>query len=45
MIGLAACQAPGPISIPGITRAPQSAEEALEPYYRGLPDDYYPEAP
>ncbi|KCZ85399.1 alkaline phosphatase-like protein [Hyphomonas adhaerens MHS-3] len=45
LIGLAACQAPGPISIPGITRAPQSAEEALEPYYRGLPDDYYPEAP
>ena len=45
LIGLAACQAPGPISIPGITRAPQSAEEALEPYYRGLPDDYSPEAP
>ncbi len=45
LIGLAACQAPGPISIPGITRAPQSAEEALEPYYRGLPDDYYPVAP
>jgi alkaline phosphatase D len=45
LIGLAACQAPGPISIPGITRAPQSAEEALEAYYRALPDDYYPEAP
>jgi alkaline phosphatase D len=45
LIGLAACQAPGPISIPGITRAPQSAEDALEAYYRGLPDDYYPVAP
>lgn len=45
LIGLAACQAPGPISIPGITRAPQSAEDALEAYYRGLPDDFYPIAP
>jgi alkaline phosphatase D len=45
LIGLAACQAPGPISIPGITRAPQSAEDALEAYYRGLPDDFYPVAP
>ncbi|RAN37869.1 alkaline phosphatase D family protein [Hyphomonas pacifica] len=43
--GFAACQAPGPISIPGITRAPQSAEEALEAYYRTLPDDFYPVAP
>ncbi|MEE2921113.1 MAG: alkaline phosphatase D family protein [Pseudomonadota bacterium] len=43
--GLAACQAPGPISIPGITRAPQSAEEALEPYYQSLPDEFYPRAP
>ena len=45
LIGLAACQAPGPISIPGITRPPQSAEEALEAYYRTLPDDFYPVAP
>ncbi len=45
LIGLAACQAPGPISIPGITRPPQSAEDALEAYYRGLPDDFYPVAP
>jgi alkaline phosphatase D len=45
LIGLAACQAPGPISIPGITRAPQSGEEALEAYYRTLPDDFYPVAP
>ena len=45
LIGLAACQAPGPISIPGITRAPQSADEALEAYYRTLPDDFYPVAP
>ncbi len=42
MIGLAACQAPGPISIPGITRPPASAEEALEAYYRTLPDEFYP---
>jgi alkaline phosphatase D len=43
--GLAACQAPGPITIPGITRAPQSAEDALEAYYRTLPDEFYPRAP
>jgi alkaline phosphatase D len=43
--GLAACQAPGPITIPGITRAPQSAEDALEAYYRSLPDEFYPRAP
>ena len=43
--GLAACQAPGPITIPGITRAPDSAEDALEAYYRSLPDDFYPRAP
>ena len=45
LIGLAACQAPGPITIPGITRPPQSADEALEAYYRTLPDDFYPQAP
>lgn len=45
LIGLAACQAPGPITIPGITRAPQSADEALEAYYRTLPDDFFPLAP
>ncbi|MEZ5955291.1 MAG: alkaline phosphatase D family protein [Hyphomonas sp.] len=45
MIGLASCQTPGPISIPGITRSPQSADEALEAYYRTLPDDFYPVAP
>ncbi|MEZ5946535.1 MAG: alkaline phosphatase D family protein [Hyphomonas sp.] len=45
MIGLASCQTPGPISIPGITRPPQSADEALEAYYRTLPDDFYPVAP
>ena len=43
--GLAACQAPGPITIPGITRAPDSAEDALEAYYRTLPDEFYPRAP
>jgi len=40
--GLAACQAPGPITIPGITRAPQSAEDALDAYYRTLPEEFYP---
>ena len=45
LIGLTACQAPGPISIPYITRAPHSADEALEAYYRTLPDDFYPVAP
>lgn len=45
LIGLAACQAPGPISIPGLTRSPASPEEALEAYYRTLPDDFFPRAP
>ena len=45
LMGLAACQSPGPISIPGITRAPSSAEDALEAYYKTLPDDFYPRAP
>ncbi len=45
LIGLAACQAAGPISIPLITHAPKSAEEALEAYYRTLPDDFFPVAP
>tara|TARA_R110000787_G_scaffold1326_15_gene4815 strand:- start:2336 stop:3505 length:1170 start_codon:yes stop_codon:yes gene_type:complete len=45
LIGLAACQAPGPISIPGLTRSPASADEALEAYYRTLPDDFFPRAP
>ena len=42
--GLAACQAPGPITIPGITRAPQNAEDALDAYYRTLPEEFYPTA-
>ena len=45
LMGLAACQVSRPISIPGITRAPDSAEEALEAYYKTLPDDFYPRAP
>lgn len=45
LAGLAACQVPGPITIPGLTRAPQSADEALEAYYRTLPEDFYPRAP
>ena len=44
-LGLAACQVPGPISIPGVTKAPQSADQALEAYYRTLPDEFYPVAP
>ena len=43
--GLAACQAPGPITIPGITRAPQNAEDALDAYYRTLPEEFYPRPP
>ncbi len=45
LISLAACQVPRPVSIPGITRAPDSAEEALEAYYKTLPDSFYPRAP
>ena len=46
LIGLAACEATGPISIPLITpAAPESAEDALEAYYRTLPDAFYPVAP
>lgn len=44
-VALAACSSTSPITIPGITRAPQSAEQALEAYYRTLPDDFYPVAP
>lgn len=45
IVTLAACQTPGPISIPGLTRGPESADEALESYYRTLPDSFYPVAP
>ena len=46
LIGLAACEATGPIKIPGLTpAAPESADEALEAYYRTLPEDFFPVAP
>lgn len=45
LMGLTACQVAGPISIPGLTKPPQSADEALESYYRTLPDSFYPRAP
>lgn len=47
MIG--ACQsslpAVAPVIPPDQARAPQSADEALEAYYRTLPDSFYPLAP
>lgn len=42
---IGACQSSGPGGLPTSVRAPQSAEEALEAYYRTLPDDFYPAAP
>lgn len=45
LLALAACETAVPISIPGLSRAPQSADEALESYYRTLPDEFYPRAP
>ncbi len=41
-LGLAACQSAG--SLPGFG-APKSAADALESYYRTLPDSFYPEGP
>ena len=41
-MGLAACQSTG--SLPGFG-VPKSADEALESYYRTLPDSFYPRAP
>ncbi len=43
MIG--GCQSTPPTRVPTEVRAPQSAEEALEAYYRSLPDDFFPVAP
>jgi alkaline phosphatase D len=42
---LAACQSPAEIPLIGEAFAPKSAEDALEPYYRSLPKDFYPHAP
>jgi len=42
---LAACQSPAELPLIGDVFAPKSADEALEPYYRTLPDDFYPRAP
>ena len=42
---LAACQSAPRIPLISDVFAPKSAEEALEPYYRSLPDGFYPRAP
>lgn len=42
---LAGCQSPAELPLIGDVFAPKSADEALEPYYRTLPDDFYPRAP
>ncbi len=42
---LAACQSPAELPLISELSAPRSAEEALEPYYRSLPEDFYPRAP
>lgn len=42
---VAACQSSPRLPVIGDVFAPKSAQEALEPYYRTLPDDFYPRAP
>lgn len=42
---LAACQSPAGLPLAGDVFTPKSADEALELYYRSLPDDFYPRAP
>lgn len=42
---LAACQSPAELPLAGGVLTPTSADEALEPYYRSLADDFYPRAP
>ncbi len=42
---LGACQSSVPVTVPETSRAPQSAEEALEAYYRTLPEAFFPRAP
>ncbi|MGH1421080.1 MAG: alkaline phosphatase D family protein [Hyphomonas sp.] len=45
LFSLAACQSPVPISLPSLGHAPETAEEALEAYYKDLPQSVYPKAP
>ncbi len=42
---LTGCQSAGNLPLIGDVFAPKSAEEALESYYRALPDEFYPRAP
>jgi len=42
---LAGCQSAAKLPLIGDAFAPKSAEEALETYYRTLPDDFFPHAP
>jgi alkaline phosphatase D len=42
---LAACQSTAELPLAGDVFTPKSADAALEPYYRSLPDDFYPRAP
>ncbi len=42
---LAACQSPAELPLAAVVVAPKSADEALEPYYRSLPEGFYPRAP
>lgn len=42
---LAACQTPAQLPLIGNVFAPKSAEEALESYYRTIPESFYPRAP
>jgi alkaline phosphatase D len=42
---LAACQSPAELPLISEVIAPKSADEALEPYYRTLPEEFYPRAP
>ncbi len=42
---LAACQVPAELPLISAPPAPKSADEALEPYYRTLPEEFYPRAP
>lgn len=45
LFSLAACQTPVPLSLPSLSSAPESAEEALEDYYKHLPASAFPRAP
>jgi alkaline phosphatase D len=45
LLGVAACQSAAPVFFPAAPPAPTTAVEALEAYYRTLPDEFYPRAP